>query len=237
MPHMQTTCNPQLDSVWTMCLAESKTRRGIIPLPAHTIMNNLPAIHTIGSGDQHFPPALARCLGDGAPAALRGLGALDLLARPKLAIFCSARAPGSVILQTYDLAQRLRQDRYTVIGGFHSPVEQECLTVLLRGPAPVIVCPARDIEDMRLPVAWRQPLAEGRLLILSPFSGGQRRPTAEMAQARNRFVAALADVIVIAHAERGGKTEALTNEIMAWGKPIHSVAEVTRHVDNRPPAL
>ena len=28
-----------------------------------------------------------------------------------------------------------------MIGGFHTPMEQECLEVLLRGQQPVVICP------------------------------------------------------------------------------------------------
>ena len=180
---------------------------------------------TTSHDDQIYPPSLARYLGAGAPAVLHCLGNLDILRKTKLAIFCSARCPGGVILQTYDLALRLRQAAHAGIGGFHSPVEVECLRVLLRGPAPVIVCPAREIAGMRLPVAWRAPLAEGRLLVLSPFSGGERRPTADMAVQRNRFVAALADRIIIAHAAPGGKTEAFCRDLLAWGKPVYTLPD------------
>ena len=37
----------------------------------------------------------------------------------------------------------LRDDGVTVISGFHSPLEQECLRILLRSPHPVVWCLAR----------------------------------------------------------------------------------------------
>lgn len=52
-------------------------------------------------------------------------------------------------MQTLDLALALRDSAATVVGGFQSPVEQECLEILLRGERPVIVCPARSVEDAR----------------------------------------------------------------------------------------
>jgi len=52
----------------------------------------------------------------------------------------------------------------TVISGFHSLVEQECLAVLLRGPQPVIVCPARGLARMRLKREYKEPMVAGRLL-------------------------------------------------------------------------
>lgn len=159
-------------------------------------------------------------LGDRAPATLAALGNLDILRQKKLALFCSVKCPGNLILQTYDLARALRGAGVTVIGGFHSPMEKECLALLLHGTQPVIVCPARSIDRMRLPTAWKAPLAEGRLLLLSPFAEKLRRVTTDLAQRRNQFVAALADKVFIAHAAPGSKTERFCRDVLAWGKSL-----------------
>ena len=84
----------------------------------------------------------------------------------------------------------------------------------------MLVCSARGIEHMRIPKEWRTPLAEGRLLLLSPFSGSQRCPTAELAALRNDFVAALAHRVIITHAAPGGKTDAFARKVLEWGKPL-----------------
>lgn len=107
-----------------------------------------------------------------------------------------------------------------MIGGFHSPMERECLEVLLRGTAPVVVCPARSILKMRVRPELREPLENGRLLFLSPFDDKQRRATQANAMARNRFVAALADAVFIAYAAPGGKTEDFCRKVLAWGKRV-----------------
>lgn len=171
-----------------------------------------------------YPAPLTAFLGQHAPAQVAAVGALELLARTPVALLCSSRCPGHLILQTYDLAERLRTASLAVIGGFHTPLEQACLTPLLRGPGPVIVCLARGLAGMRVPVAYRQPLAGGRLLLLSPFAGDERRVTAELALARNRVVAALADRIVVAHAAPGSKTERLCRAVIGWGKPVFTLA-------------
>ena len=107
-----------------------------------------------------------------------------------------------------------------LIGGFQSPMEKEFLDLLLRGSARVVVCPARSIENMRVPREWRTPIAEGRLLILSPFERSQHRPTAALAAQRNDFVAALATEIFVPYAAPGGKTESLARQQAAAGKAI-----------------
>lgn len=175
-------------------------------------------------GAERYPARLIEYLGDRTPAsvALRGDPALHFQrAAPLLALFCSSQAPGAVILHVHDLAQAWRVQGPTIIGGFHSPVEREALEVLLRGPRPLVVCPARGLEGMRLQPAYKAPLAEGRLLLLSPFDASVRRMTAQTAWERNRFVAALADEVLIAHAHPGSKTAALAREIVGWGKPVY----------------
>jgi predicted Rossmann fold nucleotide-binding protein DprA/Smf involved in DNA uptake len=178
----------------------------------------------IGQDDSQYPPTLGRYLRDRAPQSIAAVGNLDILQHNKtLAFFCSVRCPGSLILQTYDLSQNLRQEDIAVIGGFHSPVESECLTILLRGASPIVICPARSVEGVRVPSEYKQPLEEGRLLLLSPFTENQRRATFQMAFYRNQFVAALADRIFVAYAEPQGKTEAFCREVIAWGKPLYTL--------------
>jgi predicted Rossmann fold nucleotide-binding protein DprA/Smf involved in DNA uptake len=148
-------------------------------------------------------------------------GNIGLLAQYQFtALFCSVRCPGDLILKTYDLARALRDAGVPVIGGFHSPMEKECLRLLLRGRQPAVVCPARSIENMRIPADWRAPLAEGHLLLLSAFANSHRRPTAELAAIRNDFVAALAHRILITHAAPGSKTEAFARKVLERGKPL-----------------
>lgn len=154
------------------------------------------------------------------PPGIAVKGALDLLNEPLTALFCSNRCPGDLILKTYDLATSMRGSGTPVIGGFQTPMEKECLRLLLRGSQPIVVCPARGIEKMRVPRDWRPALDEGRLLILSPFPPSRRRPTAETAAQRNDLVTSLARQIFIAHAAVGGKTETLARRIADSGKPL-----------------
>ena len=171
-----------------------------------------------------YPVALQHFLGDKVPKTITATGAIDLLANKSLAFFCSVKCPGNLILRTHDFAQQLKQAPVTIIGGFHSPVERECLTILLRSTNPLIICPARGIENMRIPADCKKPLAEGRLLLLSPFSGKQHRATAEMASYRNEVVAALAEQIFVAYAEPSGKTERFCQRIIEWQKPLYTFA-------------
>jgi predicted Rossmann fold nucleotide-binding protein DprA/Smf involved in DNA uptake len=167
-----------------------------------------------------YPTGLKRVFGERPLPPVSAIGNRDLLRCRALALFCSIKCPGEVILRTYDLIRSIRDARIPMIGGFHSPMEKECLTLLLRGTQPVIVCPARSIEGMRLRTSWKTPLAAGRLLILSPFPKKYRRITAELSETRNRFVAALAEQILVTHAGAGSKTERFFQALLSWRKPI-----------------
>ncbi len=171
-------------------------------------------------GDPSYPIALQKYLDDDVPEIIAVFGDLSILQKKPLALFCSVKCPGHLILKTYDLAQHLRQTRVTVIGGFHTPIEREFLEILLRGSQPIIICPARSIESMRIPNTWRLPMNEGRLLILSPFDQKHHRITTELGTKRNEFIAAIADRIFVAHATPGGKTEQFCRKIARWDKTL-----------------
>jgi precorrin-6B methylase 1 len=89
---------------------------------------------------------------------------------------------------------------------FHTPVEKECLRILLRGEPPIIICPARAMPQ-RIAPELKAPLAAGRLLILSAFGPGDARITAYLAARRNAIVSALATDTLILHATPGGRLE------------------------------
>ncbi len=170
--------------------------------------------------DPAYPRALRSYLGDRAPGCIVALGDPGILQRRTLALFCSVKCPGHLILKTYDLARELREDGVPVISGFHSPMEKECLWLLLRGKQPVIWCLARRLTARRLSKEYAGALSDGRLLMLSPFGEEVRRATQKSALRRNELVAALADQVFVAYAAPDGKTEALCRQVVRWGKPL-----------------
>jgi predicted Rossmann fold nucleotide-binding protein DprA/Smf involved in DNA uptake len=170
--------------------------------------------------DPRYPAAL---LDQPNRAPFWAAGALDVLATPAMGFFCSSQCPGAIILKTFDAITALRDRGQIVIGGFHSPMEWGCLEILLRGRQPVIWVPARSIEGMRLKPELQPAFSAGRLLILSPFMLKHRRITADLADRRNRFVAALASEVFVAHAAPSSRTFVLCKELAGQGKPLITV--------------
>lgn len=175
--------------------------------------------------------ALASLVRHASGLRLMALGNTNLLQHDTLGLFCSAKCPGSLILRLYDVLRALRDERQTIISGFHSPIEQEALLTLMKGQGGVIICPARSIDKMRVPPAWRQGLMDERLLVISPFAANEERVTARLAARRNDFVAAVADRVLIVHAEPGGRTAKLAQTILERGAQLFTLdAPENRHL-------
>jgi predicted Rossmann fold nucleotide-binding protein DprA/Smf involved in DNA uptake len=153
------------------------------------------------------------------------VGSRELLRNVKLGLFCSVHCPGKLVVRTYELVRGLRDAGVTLVGGFHSPMEQECLRLILRGGSPVIVCPARSVTDMRLHPEWKAPIQTGRLLVMSPFAPDVKRVTRETALVRNAFVANLVDELFVAYANPGGNTEQLCRDALAHGQRVLTFGE------------
>jgi hypothetical protein len=151
---------------------------------------------------------------------VHGIGDRAILRRKCLGLICSVQCPGSVVIKTFDAIRELRDAGIPVAGGFHSPMEKECLEFLLRGQQPVIVMLAKRLGRPRLPEPWRMAIDAGRLLILAPFGDDVRRTTKAHAQTRNEFIVAHAAAVLIPHASPGGKAEAIARTVLERGQPL-----------------
>lgn len=167
-----------------------------------------------------YPELLAKRLGKDASERLWVIGNPEILALPKTALFCSMRCSGDAVIKAMDQARKWRDKGRCIISGFHSPIEKECLHILLRGRQPVIICPARSIENMRIPGIWRPVTAEGRVLIVSMFPASERRMTAKLSTQRNHIVAALADEIHFIHISPGGRMAQLFERVSQLDIPV-----------------
>lgn len=170
--------------------------------------------------DPEFSALLCDRLGEGTPEALFVTGDAGILRRPLLGLICSVQCPGGIILRTFDAVRALRDAGVSVIGGFHSPMERECLDILLRGAQPVVLCPARGLANLRLGPVPRRALREGRLLVLSPFAESVRRATSLRAVQRNHLAAALAEALWVPHAAPGGKAWSTVHAALSRLQPV-----------------
>lgn len=144
----------------------------------------------------NLPPHCAQRVGPDLAAQLVGAGATALLTEPLLGLIASRECPGRVLLETLDRVPQWVKAGRVIVSGFHSPLEQQVLRSVLRRKGRVVKVLARGMSEY-LPTADEcEPLAAGRMLVLTACPPDVRRTTRETALARNRLVLALASDIV-----------------------------------------
>lgn len=151
--------------------------------------------------------------------AVTGLGGQELLTLPMTAFFASRQCPGTAIRLAMDWALQQAQAKNVVISGFHSPLEQSVLKVLIEAHSPVVVVLARPVEGARLQPEWIDRLQQGCMAVVSA-SASSARLTSELATERNNLVAQLAEQIVVAYVSIGGALEGLCTQWQAQGRQI-----------------
>lgn len=131
------------------------------------------------------------------------IGNKALLELNKTAFLCSRKVPASIILKCYDWAIQQREEGNCIISGFHSQIEKDVLHYLLKGNQPIIVVLARGLKQ-KIEPEFLEPIAKGRLLIITPFEEKVKRVTTETATVRNQMMIELADNITIGFASEDG---------------------------------
>jgi predicted Rossmann fold nucleotide-binding protein DprA/Smf involved in DNA uptake len=151
------------------------------------------------------------------------IGNIELLNRPLVAVFSSAKCPASMILKAHDYAKQIRDCATGIISGFHAPTEKEVLEVLLKGTCPIVVVLGRKLENARLPATWRSEIEKGRMLVISPFKEYQAYVNKAMAIKRNDLAARIAGRVVVIHTSEGGS---LHGQIVQWTNDALEVSDL-----------
>ncbi len=169
-----------------------------------------------------LPPACAQRVGPELAAQIVGVGETALLAEPLLGLIASRECPGHVLLETLDRVPEWVQAGRVIVSGFHSPLEQQVLRSVLRRRGRVVKVLARGFGgqsgDYRPPPEEREPLATGRMLVLTACPPEVRRTTRETALARNGLVIALAAEMVVPHLAAGSPLAALLEKSALAGR-------------------
>jgi predicted Rossmann fold nucleotide-binding protein DprA/Smf involved in DNA uptake len=143
--------------------------------------------------------ALEMRLCDDVAGPLHGVGSESLLNEPLLGFIASRECPGHILIETLDRVPQWVRSGRVIISGFHSPLEQQVLISLLRrdGRAVKVLARGLGVSGYRPTPEEREPLAAGRLLVMSAFPTSLTRTTRESSLARNRLVLALAQELCI----------------------------------------
>jgi len=129
----------------------------------------------------------------------------------RTAFFCSQKCPATVILKVYDWAIEVRDKGVCIISGFHTKIEKDVLTFLLKGNQPIIYVLARGLMKTYEPELERA-VHENRLLVVSPFTEKQYWKTQTLCNQRNEFIIEHTQNIFVAYASENGNLETLIKQ-------------------------
>lgn len=151
---------------------------------------------------------------------IAGVGNRDLLEQPLTAFFASRRCSGRAIRAAMDWAVEQARAKTPLIGGFHSPLEQSVLKVMLAAHAPVVIVIARQLHVASLPVAWHEAVQAGTAAVVS-MDDTQQRLTAELAIRRNHWIACRASRIVVAVVSPDGSLASCMARWVSEGRRVN----------------
>lgn len=164
-----------------------------------------------------LPANCAQRVGAELATRIVGVGETALLDEPLLGLIASRECPGHVLLETLDRVPEWVKAGRVIVSGFHSPLERQVLRSLLRRKGRAVKVLARGFggqsADYRPTPEEREPLASGRMLVISAFAPSVTRTTRATALTRNRLVLALATEIVAPHVATGSPLAALLSEL------------------------
>lgn len=145
---------------------------------------------------------------------------------PLTTFFASRRCSGRAVRAAMDWAVEQARKKEPLIGGFHSPLEQSVLEIMLAAHAPVVIVIARQLQSARLPVVWREKIQSGTMAVVS-VDNTTRRLTAERALRRNHWIAARAAQIVVAEAAPSGSLATCLGQWLDYGYQVNCLVDIT----------
>ena len=146
-------------------------------------------------------------------AQITTLGDASILDLPKVGFLSSRKVPPAAVMKCYDWATEMRDKGECVMGGFQSPLERDVLTFLLQGKQPVVWVLAHKLwAEKSIPKPYREPIAAGRLLVVSPVVQTVARVDARTAAIRNRYILEHSEKVVFAAIDPNGALSQLLGE-------------------------
>ncbi len=162
-------------------------------------------IWLISQSDADYPIRFKQHLKRRLPPLLFGVGNRSLLKGGGLAIVGSRKIDDDNKRFTRQVAQICAQNQITVVSGGARGVDQIAMTAVLKANGVGIAILADNLLKKSQQKQYDRPLAEGRLLLLSPY-----KPTISFrvwkAMERNKLIYAMADygLVVRSEEEKGG---------------------------------
>ena len=166
---------------------------------------NARAIWVISRADSRYPKRLKTRLKEDAPPLLYGCGDIGLLDKGGLAVVGSRHVDDELISFTENVGRLAAKAHRTIISGGAKGIDRAAMHGALLAGGDVAGVMADSLERAALARDNREPLMEGRLVLISPCDPAAGFNVGHAMQ-RNKVIYALADagLVVTSDFEKGG---------------------------------
>ena len=166
---------------------------------------NARTIWVISRADTRYPKRLKSRLKEDAPPLLYGCGEIGLLEKGGLAVVGSRHVDDELISFTENVGRLTAKAQRTIISGGAKGIDRAAMNGALLEGGDVAGVMADSLERAALARDNREPLMEGRLVLISPYDPAAGFNVGHAMQ-RNKVVYALADagLVVTSDFEKGG---------------------------------
>jgi len=166
---------------------------------------NARAIWVISRADSRYPKRLKARLKEDAPPLLYGCGEIAVLEKGGLAVVGSRHVDDELIDFTENVGRLAAKAHRTVVSGGAKGIDRAAMHGALQEGGDVAGVMADSLERAALARDNREPLMEGRLVLISPYDPAAGFNVGHAMQ-RNKVIYALADagLVVASDFEKGG---------------------------------
>lgn len=166
---------------------------------------NARAIWVISRADAKYPRRLKAKLKEDAPPLLYGCGDIALLEKGGLAVVGSRHVDDELISYTENVGRLCAEAHRSIVSGGARGIDSAAMHGALMAGGDVAGVMADSLEKAALARDNREPLMEGRLVLVSPYDPAAGFNVGHAMQ-RNKLIYALADaaLVVTSDFEKGG---------------------------------
>ena len=160
----------------------------------------------------------------GKPPSLWCRGDLTILDRTLLGIISARQIDSDLTSESSQLLKQLVfMKDVSFVGGWHSPLEEEALRVLLAQEASIIFCVSKGLDRFIPSIEVASRVSQGQALLLSHCSPTAKRITRDASMRRNQLVVELAKALLILSAPEGSASLNLARSALRQGKTVHTL--------------
>lgn len=167
------------------------------------------------------PPTALRPFFDERAAKLWSLGEQAILNRRLLGIISARQIDADLALKSSVILKQLSTlNEVAFIGGWHSPLEEEGLRILLSQGASIVFCVSKSLNRFIPSAELKTQVSSGNALLLTHCSPKAGRISRDASVRRNQLVIALARALLVLSAPTGSSSLNLAKSALREGKPV-----------------